>query len=121
MSSDGQGSVFCGCACLRTGALTSATSKDQAPQLEDLAAAAQELLGTGDYTLLSELFTRHGSDRSDTQFADVVILSGRGSYVVKRSSDEPERALVAVSTTSGRLGLVLSTVRARLKAPGERA
>lgn len=117
MNSDKQSGVCHASVCLRTGTLLTDTPiEDAAPQLEDLASAAQELLGTSELTVLADMFSRHGSDRRATpQFEELTILSGRRSYVVRRCPDEPERAIAAMSTSGGRLGLVVSTVHSQLK------
>jgi hypothetical protein len=102
--------------CLRTGAVLGATGGTLDGRLENLAAASAELLQTHGALDLSSLFVTLGSRKREDGFRELVLLSDDCVYVVQRSLGRPDTALLAVGAASRKLGLLLSSVRARFAA-----
>jgi hypothetical protein len=99
---------------LRAGALQGGARGALAEPLENLAAAAAELLQAGSELHFSALFATLGSREQSAVFRELTLISPERVYVVQRDLARPETALVAVSPHAGKLGLLLSKIRARL-------
>lgn len=109
--------------CLKTGAVLEALNASaRGARLTDLAAASPELFRSGVDMDLGSLLARLGADLKDESFHEIVFMSRRTAHVVQRLLRRPDVALLAVSTDTDKLGLMLASVRARvaaLEAAGE--
>jgi hypothetical protein len=99
--------------CLKTGALLELLDGRAADaRMQDLAAASPELFRAGRPTELAALFAQLGSQRAIESFQEILFVSERAIYVAQLLTTRPGVALVAASVDAGKLGLILSGVRA---------
>jgi len=104
-----------GVASMRTGALDDESVAGPARErLMDLAATLPEVFGTADGTRLGRLWERLGGEEGRTSFREVVIISREHVHVIEPLVKRPHSALLTVTSMSSSLGLVLSTVHAKL-------
>jgi hypothetical protein len=99
---------------LKTGEVLDSAELVLGARMQDLAAAAPELFRAGNPDDRQALFQRLGSELKSDSFQEIVFVSARSAHVVQRLAQQPELALLAVSTDTRKLGLMLSGVRARL-------
>lgn len=115
-SAHDEAALSCALVCVKTGVVLASSEASLDPRLEVLAATATELLQVDssiDFAaLLAELEPRGGSGRGS--FQELVLISTAQVHVVARSRTRPEATLVASAEHTRALGLLLSTVRARL-------
>ena len=84
-------------------------------QLEGLAATLPDLFGTVDPSCLERISVRLGGDGERGQtFAEILLISPKHTHVILPLPDRPGVALLAVSPATGKIGLVLSAVRAHV-------
>jgi hypothetical protein len=94
--------------------LTAPAEPDGLEQLQDLAATAPEIFGTLELGCLSRIAERLGIETENDELIELVLLSGTRVQVIHALTESPELALVAVSRSVGKIGLVLSQVHARV-------
>jgi hypothetical protein len=99
--------------------LTAPEPGDGLEQLQDLAATAPEIFGTLELSCLSRIAQRLGIENDADELIELVLLSGTRIQVIHALTESPELALVAVSRSVGKIGLVLSQVHARVNAQRE--
>lgn len=94
--------------------LTAPAEPDGLDQLQDLAATAPEIFGTLELGCLSRIAERLGIETENDELIELVLLSDSRIQVIHALSESPELALVAVSRSVGKIGLVLSQVHSRV-------
>lgn len=82
-------------------------------QLEALAAAASDLLGT-QRVAWSQLFAQPQSDEASAELRDMVLVSRSYVHVVQRLPSDPQLALVSIAPRTRNLGLIITETRDRL-------
>jgi hypothetical protein len=98
------------------GLLCSSSEPSHDEQLEALAATLPEIFGTVDPACLDRIAMRLCGETSGEGFAEVLLLSELRLHVARPLVRQENRALVAVSSATHRIGLVLSEVHARAAA-----
>lgn len=104
-----------GVASLRTGALDEASvAGPSIDKLTDLAGTLPEIFGTVDGPRLGRLWARLGAEEGRSSFREILIISDEQVHVVEPLDKRPDRALLTVTSMGSSLGLVLSTVHAKV-------
>jgi hypothetical protein len=102
-------------ASMRSGTIEASTSAGPATErLEGLAAILPEVFGTVAALRLERLWERIGGEPGRHSFQEIVIASREHVHVIEPLAKRPGVALVMVTSQSSSLGLVLSTVHAKL-------
>jgi hypothetical protein len=99
----------------QTGVVDESTSAGPATErIEGLAAILPEVFGTVAGLRLERLWERVGGEAGRESFQEIVIASKEHVHVIEPLAKRPGVALVMVTSQSSSLGLVLSTVHAKL-------
>jgi hypothetical protein len=103
--------------CMRTGVLLGPPSS-AAPraQIENLAATLPELFGTVDAAWLERIAAQLETEPDARRFGEVLLLSDQHVHVIQPLKHHRGVALLAVSSASNAVGLVLSQVHAQVAA-----
>ncbi|MGC4092769.1 MAG: hypothetical protein QM756_33780 [Polyangiaceae bacterium] len=100
-------------ACLRTGIVLELLGPgDQMLDAEQLAAILPQLFNAP-ATDWGAIFSRLGAEAGDA-FQDIVLVTDARVHVVQRLREPAETALIAVAEGTTNVGLVLSSVRAKV-------
>ena len=92
----------------------SGTLDEVAEQMEGLAAALPDLLGTVDPSCLDRICSRMGGEDTGASFGEILLISPKHTHVIHLLPGRPGVALLAMSPATGSIGLILSAVRARI-------
>ncbi len=103
---------------IRNGALLEQITEDATTstgeQLEGLAATLPDLFSTVDPSCLERLSDRLGGEGEGSTFAEILLISPKHTHVIYPLPSRPGVALLAVGPATGKIGLILSAVRARV-------
>ena len=103
--------------CMRTGVLLGPpSSAAPRPQIENLAATLPEVFGTVDAAWLERIAAQLETEPDEHRFGEVLLLSDQHVHVIQPLKHHPGVALLAVSSASNAVGLVLSQVHAQVAA-----
>jgi hypothetical protein len=101
---------------LLEGARGGASTAELMKPLDNLTAAAPELLQVDAGLDFSTLFASLGSRERTCAFQELTLISAQHVYVVQRDRAAPETGRVAVTRHARKLGLLLSVIRRHLSA-----
>jgi hypothetical protein len=110
----GDAVVSCALVCCKTGVVLASSEAGLDPRLELLAATATELLQVDSSIDFASLFAELEPRGGTANFQELVVISPARVHVLSRPRTRPDAALVATIEHTQKLGLLLSTVRARL-------
>ena len=108
-------------ASIRSGALLEAAAQSTrtpdgalGEQMEGLAATLPDLFNTVDPSCLERISGRLVGEADGATFAEILLISPKHTHVIHPLPNRPGIALLAVSPATGKIGLILSAVRAHI-------
>ena len=91
---------------------------EAAEQMANLAATLPDLFGTVDPSCLGRICDRMGGEDSGATFGEILLISPKHTHVIHLLPGQPGVALLAMSSATARIGLILAAVRARIEQQG---